>query len=31
MGQSSVMLVVLFAIVMACSLGIMRLRSGARS
>jgi len=31
MGQSSVMLVVLFAIVLACSLGIMRLRSGARS
>jgi multiple sugar transport system permease protein len=29
MGQSSVMLVVLFAIVMASSLGIMRLRAGA--
>jgi multiple sugar transport system permease protein len=29
MGQSSVMLVALFLIVMACSLGIMRLRSGA--
>jgi multiple sugar transport system permease protein len=31
MGQSSVMLVVLFAIVMACSLGIMRLRAGSQT
>jgi multiple sugar transport system permease protein len=31
MGQSSVMLIVLFAIVMASSLGIMRLRAGSRS
>jgi multiple sugar transport system permease protein len=31
MGQSSVMLVVLFAIVMASSLGIMRLRAGSQS
>jgi multiple sugar transport system permease protein len=31
MGQSSVMLVALFLIVLACSLGIMRLRSESRS